>query len=102
MAQAPLSDVEQAFYHLGMMEGLSGMAKRFALGAVIGAGIVWALKPNVMFDPQGNPRPFAHTTTGAQADRAAAFQNPGGGSVSTSVPWLVGPLVGGLALSQLI
>lgn len=101
MAQA-WNSLEAGMYQLGFMEGYGGMAKRAVLGAAVGAGVVWAVRPASMFFADGTPRPWSLTESGKGMDKAVAYNNPGGGQASTAVPWLAGPAVGAFVFSQLL
>lgn len=58
-----LEPVENMFDSVGLMQGSAAPAKRAAVGAGVGAAIVYGTKSNMFFDQNGNYRPWKLTAT---------------------------------------
>lgn len=54
-----LDKVEGVYDALGLMTGSAAEAKRFVFGCLMGAGVVYVLKPTSAFTPDGRARPWA-------------------------------------------
>lgn len=63
---------ESVLDSMGLMEGQLAPAKRTLLGASLGAGLVFLVKPSIAFDGEGMLRPWSMTSDAPNA---------------TSVPW---------------
>lgn len=60
-----LTPLESVMDSLGLMRGSTAPLKRAIVGAGVGAGIVYGIKPAIMFDDNGEPRPWAVTNPDA-------------------------------------
>lgn len=67
-----LNPIESVLDSVGLMEGQLAPLKRATVGAVIGAGLVFVIKPKLAFTTDGNLRPWA-----------AVSDDP----TATTIPW---------------
>jgi hypothetical protein len=58
VTDAVIDPIEGVFDRLGMMQGEAAPLKRGAVGAVLGYGIAYGIKPGFAFDAKGDPKPF--------------------------------------------
>lgn len=70
----PENAAEAFFDSIGLMRGEYAPVGRAAVGAGVGAAIMWAIRPSFAFDASGNPLPW------------------GKGATATQVPWFVLPV----------
>ena len=82
-----METIENFLNGFGLMTGEGAAAKRFLLGAGVGGGLVFAAKPTLMFDENGDPRPWAATS---EDDNA------------TAIPWWMGVMFPGVLLGVFI
>lgn len=68
-----LAPLEDALDAVGLMQGDAAPLKRAAVGAAIGAGIAYGLKPAFAFDATGNPKPFYFAATDAEKANSTFF-----------------------------
>ena len=68
---------EKFFDSLGLMRGEYAPVGRAALSFGLASAVVWAVRPSLMFNADGSPKPY-------------------GGAKGTSVPWYVLPTVAAL------
>lgn len=77
---------ELGVVELGLAKvGLRTPARRFAAGALLTTGALWAIKPSALFDESGKPREWSATSAKATG--------------TTMVPWFVYPLAVGVYMS---
>ncbi len=60
-----LSPIEGALDAVGLMRGPTAPLMRAVVGAGIGAGISYGLRPEISFRADGSPRPWVVTDSGA-------------------------------------
>jgi hypothetical protein len=65
-----IEPIENGFDAVGAMQGEMAPLKRAAIGAALGAAVVYGIKPSVAYDKNGVARPFAGTATAGQKDNA--------------------------------
>lgn len=69
-----LEPLESAFDAVGAMQGPLAPAKRAAIGAGLGYGVLAVFKPSFACNPDGSYRPFILTaTTDAEKQNATLF-----------------------------
>ncbi len=73
------------------MEGPLAVPARFVIGAGIGWLLIEAVRPSFAYNANGTKRPFAPMPELYQAT-----------GVPTFLPWLIGPALGGFALSTFV
>lgn len=59
VVDAALDKVEGVYDALGLMRGTAAEARRFVFGNIIGAGLVYIIKPTSAFTSDGRARPWA-------------------------------------------
>lgn len=74
----PMNAPERFFDSMGLMRGEYAPVGRAVVGGVIGAGIMFAIRPSFAFNSDGSPKPW------------------GSGSGKTQLPWWILPF--GLAV----
>jgi len=73
VASNPANAPERFFDSIGLMRGDFAPVGRAAVGALVGTGIMWALRPGFAFDKDGHAKPW------------------GKGANGTSIPWYTLP-----------
>lgn len=82
--------IEQIFDKMGMMRGQFAEIKRFTFGMVLTFGILYVVKPPIMFDDKGSLKPWNILVIGSEEEKN-----------STILPIWLAALIGG-ALPSLI
>lgn len=79
-----LSIIEQFFDKLGMMKGDLAEIKRFSFGLIVSFGVLYIVKPPIMFTQEGNIKPWSLIVQGSEEEKN-----------STIVPIWLASLIGG-------
>lgn len=88
--------IERFLDSLGLMTGELAVVKRMVFGAGVGTGLVWLIKPAIMFDRNtGVARPWTYFQ--------AKDENQNNNKLDpTMFPWFVAPIIGAFVLGVLI
>ena len=87
MVEPIFRTIESGCDNLGLMRGETAPLKRFLFGAVGTTGLLWLAKPEAMFGPDGEPRPWSLISDDPSA---------------TNLPVYVPPVITGFVLSTFI
>lgn len=88
--------LEGFFDSLGLMTGELAVVKRMVFGAGVAMGIVWLMKPAIMFDKNtGVARPWTYFQSKDENQNNNKLE-------PTSFPWFVAPIIGAFVLGVLI